>query len=436
MEFSHLEQTVQLAAGQRHEVKGTLKRLINSAGWISADFHNHSTPSGDNTCGTDDRVINLAAEQIEFAPTTEHNRLYDWQPHIEKLGLTKELATVPGMELTGSGAHFNSFPFKPEPFTQDNGAPVWNKDPRITAITLQNHQGLNHDQWLQINHPDMVENFIDRDGDGRADGGYIGLGSLIDAVETLNGRTAAILSGAPFAISKNNQGKESITYNSEFIWLQLLNRGAAYWCVAVSDAHSVHGNGVGGWRMFVKSSTDDPSKIDWREISRNAKAGKIVVSTGPYLEVTTADGTIAGGLTRATDGIDVHVRVQCTDWIDIDRVQVLVNGRQIKSLNFTRQSHPQWFREGVVRFDQNIRVPLSEDSHIVVVACGENYDLSTGFGSSSQAKWRPCAYNNPIFVDIDGGGFTPNGDNLGFPLPVKKLAVEDAKRMLGAAGVQ
>jgi hypothetical protein len=426
IEFNHAEEIVTLAAGESHRVKHTLKRIVDTSGWISADFHNHSTPSGDNTCGTDDRLINLAAEQIEFAPTTEHNRLFNWQPYIERLGLAEELATVPGIELTGSGAHFNSFPFKPVPLTQDNGAPVWNKDPRMSALTLRDFQGLNADRWLQVNHPDMVEDFIDRDGDGRADGGYVGLGRMLDAVETLNGKTAGILAGAPIWINK-----DKVNYNGEFIWLQLLNRGARYWCVAVSDAHSVYGNGVGGWRMFVKSSTDQPARIDWREISRNAKAGKIVVSTGPYLEVTAEDGTIAGGSTRATDHLNFHVKVQCTDWIEIDRVQVLVNGRADPRLNYTRQSHPEWFRDGVVRFDQMITVPLSQDSHLIVVACGEHYDLSTGFGSSPQAKWRPCAYNNPIFADVDGGGFQPNGDTLGFALPVKKISLEEARTMLG-----
>ena len=99
--------------GKTAEFKGTLKRLVDTTGWVSADFHNHSTPSGDNTCGTDDRIINLAAEQIEFAPTTEHNRLYDWRPHIERLKLTEELNTVSGVELTGQGPHMNAFPFQP-----------------------------------------------------------------------------------------------------------------------------------------------------------------------------------------------------------------------------------------------------------------------------------------------------------------------------------
>jgi hypothetical protein len=435
IEYTHLRQTVSVEPGKTVRVEGTLKRVVNTPGWVSCDFHNHSTPSGDNTCGTDDRIINLAAEQVEFAPTTEHNRLYDWRPHIEKLGLKDQLKTVKGLELTGSGAHFNSFPFEPVPHTQDNGAPVWSKDPRLNAITLRDWQGVNADRWIQINHPDMVENFIDRDGDGRADGGYVHLGQMIDAVETENGigmnYGMSILADAPFVIGRNaTTRQEEVRYVTEFVWLQLLNRGHRMWGVCVSDAHSVYGYGVGGWRMYVPSSTDHPADVDWKEIARNAKAGRAMLTAGPYLEVEANDGTKPGASTRATAFIDLKIRVQCTDWIDIDRVQVLVNGRQRKDLNFTRKSQPQMFSDAVLKFDQTIRVPLSEDAHLIVVATDEDSDLTTGFGTSPQAKMRPTAYHNPIFVDTDGNGFTPNGDTLGWDLPVKKLTVDEVKRML------
>ena len=145
----------------------------------------------------------MCAEHIEFAPTTEHNRLYDWRPHIERLGLATFMQTVPGLELTGTGAHFNSFPFKPAPFTQDNGAPVWARDPRITAITLRDWQGAEPDRWVQINHPDMVEDFIDHDADGQPDGGFHGLATLIDGVETQNYSTSELLGGRPFRVIRD-----------------------------------------------------------------------------------------------------------------------------------------------------------------------------------------------------------------------------------------
>ncbi len=434
IEFSHLDKEVTLAAGQTFAFSGKLTRLVDTRGWVSADYHNHSTPSGDNTCGTADRIINLAAEQVEFAPTTEHNRLYDWRATIDRLGLAAEVQTVPGMELTGRYAHFNSFPFQPVPLTQDNGAPVWNDDPRITAITLRDWQGAEPDRWVQINHPDMVKNFIDADSDGRADGGFRGLAQLIDGIETENGGGSEILSGRPFTIGKNKEGKEAVSTLREFIWLQMLNRGHRYAAMAVCDAHAVHGNGVGGWRMYLPSKSDEPAKIDWRENSRHAKAGHSYLTTGPFLQVTTDGGAGPGETVRTIGGaVKLHVRVQCTDWIDIDRVQVLVNGRALPQFNLTRAASPKMFKDGVVKFDATIEVPLAEDAHLIVVATGEHSDLSIGYGTSDQAKMHPLAYHNPIFVDVDGHGFTPNGDTLGFPLPTAKMSVEEARRQLEAA---
>ena len=429
IEFSHLEQKVTLAPGATFDFTGQLQRLVDTRGWVSADYHNHSTQSGDNVCGTPDRIINLAAENIEFAPTTEHNRLYDWRPIIYQLGLSNEIQTVPGIELTGQLAHLNSFPFKPEPFTQDNGAPVWDLDPRTTAITLRDWQGVEPDRWVQINHPDMVKDFIDSRGAGRVDGGFHGLAELIDGIETQNGSSTDILAGQPFRIGKNSQGKEAVQPIREFIWLQMLNRGHRYAAMAVNDAHTVYGNGVGGWRMYMPSKSDNPAEIDWRENCRHAKAGHSYLTSGPFLQVTTEDGTGPGDTTRAVNGgVKLKVRVQCTDWIDIDRVQVLVNGRAPAALNFTRAANAKMFKDGVVKFDETIEVPLHEAAHLIVVALGEHSDLSIGYGTSSQARMRPCAYHNPIFVDFDGHGFKPNGDTLGFPLPVAKLTVEEAKR--------
>jgi len=416
IEYDHAERVIEVRPGETTSVEVELARIVSTPGWVSTDFHNHSTPSGDNYCGTDDRVINLAVEQVEFAPTTEHNRFYDWGPHIERLGLVKELRTVPGIELTGPNAHFNAFPFKVTPFAQDGGAPRWQHDPRLNAIVLRDYQDGGPFRWVQINHPQVGKFFRDRNADGIADGGYAGLDLLIDGAEvwSLN-----ILDPNPKVRTVLN-GKENIYENRTFAWLQLLNQGIRMNCVSVSDAHAVFGNSCGGWRTYVKSSEDQPDKLNVDEVIRNSKAGRMFVTTGPYLEVRLDDGTEIGGSTVARGPVKLRVKVQCTDWIDIDRVQVLVNSRLEPSLSFTRQSHPELYKDGVVKFEHDIPIALTEDAHLIVAAVGESFNLRTGYGKSTQAWWRPCAFTNPIYVDLDGHGFEPNGDTLGHPLPLGK----------------
>ncbi|MEZ5326587.1 MAG: CehA/McbA family metallohydrolase [Verrucomicrobiales bacterium] len=431
-EYSHYAAEIEVKAGETSTIETALQRMVDTSGWVATDFHNHSTPSGDNTCKTDDRIINLAAEHIEFAPTTEHNRIYDWAPHIASLKLEDYISTIPGLELTGSGAHFNTFPLKPEPTKQDGGAPVWDPDPRINALALRQLQGYNSDRYIQINHPDLAENFVDRDGDGAVDGGFAFLGGLIDAYETQNYLGVGILKKDPVEVRPPFSGGSRVKYNREFIWLQFLNQGMRVWGVAVADAHSVWGNGVGGWRTYVQSSKELPKEIDPKEMAANAQKGRMMLTTGPFLTAIVNGSALPGDEIKLnSDKVALAVRVQCNDWLDIDRVQILVNGRQDENLNFTRATHPAMFADGVVKFDQTIDVPISGDTHLIAVAMGENFTLKTGFGNSTQSEMQPCAYHNPIFIDHGGDGFTPTKDTLGHPLPVKGLTPDKVRRLLG-----
>lgn len=439
-EFDMVERRVELAKGQQVRVEATLKRTVDTRGWVSTDFHAHSSPSGDNYCGTDDRIINFVAEHIEFAPTTEHNRIYDWQPHIERLGLTRQLKTIIGIELTGAFQHLNAFPLTRDPLAQDGGAPVYNYDPRINALVLRNwgapsqfpggsqhdtyqnarvgvpYFGGGPDRWVQVNHPSVGRVFFDRDGNGVEDGGFTGFEKMLDAAEVWS---EDILAGSP-TIERSYQGKKVKAPNRTFGWLQMLNQGRHIWCVAVSDAHRIFGNGVGGWRTYVPSSTDEPGAIDPTEIIRNAKAGRMMITNGPYLEVTTKDGLPIGSTIHAEGGVELRIRVQAPDWLDIDRVQVMVSGRQPEEYNFTRKRHPAMFKDGVVRFEQTVRVLLQRDEHLIVAAIGEHSDLGKGWGRSPYGRMRPVAFTNPIYVDVDRDGFKANGDTLGHPLMTAK----------------
>ena len=78
----------------------------------------------------------------------------------------------------------------------------------------------------------MIENFIDRDKDGQADGGYRGILSLIDAIETENYRDAQILYPASYRITRR-ASREQVSVVREFVWLQMLNRGLKTWGIAV-----------------------------------------------------------------------------------------------------------------------------------------------------------------------------------------------------------
>ena len=68
-----------------------------------------------------------------------------------------------------------------------------------------------------------------------------------------------------------------------------------------------------------------------------------------------------------------------------------------------------------------MEITLKEDSHLIVVAAGEKSSLNRIYGSQWGNK-SPVAVSNPIFVDVNSGGFTPNKDTLGYPLLKKFTA--------------
>ncbi|HWB13849.1 MAG TPA: CehA/McbA family metallohydrolase [Pirellulales bacterium] len=408
---------LEVERGNVTPLTAVLIRSVQTPGWISADFHSHSSPSGDNTSSQLGRVLNLLCEHVEFAPCTEHNRLSTYEPHLERLQARHLLATCTGIELTdnpGDVNHHNAFPLIRKPRTQDDGAPLSDADMEVKIERLALWDG-NSEKLVQQNHPDIGHLFYDKDGDGKPDGGFSKAFGFMDVIEVHPPRMIfqpAIVSGAkPYN-------------NTIFNWLQLLNQGYRIPGVVNTDAHyNFHGSGF--LRLYLASPTDDPAKLETLDMVHAAEHGHMVMTSGPYLEVLLAadeagkkqTGTAGDDLSLPDGKATLKVRVQCPNWFDIDRVQVFLNGRPEPSLNFTRSTTPERFAGGTVKFDQSLPLSLAADTHVIVAAAAEKSTLGPVMGPD-HAKDMPIAVSNPIFVDVDGNGFKANGDTLDAPLPV------------------
>jgi hypothetical protein len=400
-----------------------LKRSVRSPGWVSAEYHSHSTPSGDNTSDQRGRVLNLLAEHVEFAPCTEHQRIDSYLPHLRSLAANRWMATCTGMELTGKPLpinHQNAFPLIHKPRTQDGGGPRVDPDP-VAQIERLAYWDNKSEKVVQINHPNLVQMMGDADLDAKVDQGFKKMFEFVDVMEV---HPPEKIFQVPDELpTRGNRG------NVIFNWMQLLNQGHRIVGVVNTDAHyNFHGS---GWiRNYVKSSHDDPSKIDVMEMVENSKKGKIIMTTGPFLEVvlqpvatalpSTADTVGPGDDVGAPGGkVKLSVKIQCANWLDVNRVQVFLNGRPDSNLNFSRRSHPKRFSNGSVKFQEELQIELARDTHIIVATIGEGLQLGAIYGPK-QGNRPPCAVSNPIFVDVDGNGFQANGDRLQSPMLYKK----------------
>lgn len=420
-EYDAVFKTIEVARGKETELSATLIRVVDTTGWVSSDFHSHSSPSGDNTSMQVGRVLNLLCENVEFCPCTEHNRISSYVPHLKELGVEHLMATCSGMELTGSLGtvnHQNAFPLNHMPRTQDGGAPVIDTNPvaQIERLALWDDKS---DKLVQENHPNLFQILGDKDLNGEPDGGFAAMFGFMDVIEV----------HPPEAIftKPEKDAKGRLSRNPIYHWMQMLNLGYRIPGVVNTDAHyNFHES---GWlRNYLKSPTDDPAKIDTMQMVHTSEAGHIVMTTGPFMEVvlrpqkkSITPAGIPGDDVIAPDGkANLSVRVQCSNWLDINRVQVFVNGRQQEDLNFTRRETPAHFGNGVAKFEYDIPLELAEDAHIIVAAIGEGLQLGRIMGPRWGEK-PPVAVSNPIFVDVDGDGFKPNGDLLDVPLPLSGM---------------
>ncbi|HYE18350.1 MAG TPA: CehA/McbA family metallohydrolase [Tepidisphaeraceae bacterium] len=407
-EYDAAWRTLKLAPGKTATIRARLPRVVDSAGWVSADFHNHTTLSGDNSTQVEGRLAALIAEGVEFAPATEHQRITSYKPYLKAMNAEQFMGTSDGIELTGTPlplAHANAFPLKEVPRTQFGGGPKIDKDPRTQMRRLRVHDD-NAEKLVQQNHPDIGWLVYDKDGDGKHDSGYMTL-EYTDVIEVW---APSILKFKPTRKIKGN-----LINDRAFNWLQLLNQGYRLPGVANTDAHHCF-HDSGAIRNWVRSATDDPAAVNEMDVVRAAKRGNVVMSSGPFLDVS-LDGAGPGDDLRLAGPGKLKARVQCPNWFDVDRVQVLINGRPDPALNFTRATHPAMFGDGVVKFDQTLPVTIKSDAHVIVIAAGENSSTGPVMGEGD----IPLAVSNPIYVDTDGDGFKPaRDDTLGAPLPVKR----------------
>ena len=417
-EYHSVSRTLEIVPHQIASLKVPLKRVVDTTGWISTDFHSHSSPSGDNTSDQYGRVENLLCEHVEFAPCTEHNRISSYLPHLQRMQLSHLMATCSGIELTGSPTpvnHQNAFPLHRHPHTQNGGGPRSASHPavQIERLAMWDQAA---DKLVQMNHPNLHQIYGDVNTDGESDKGFREMFRWTDVVEVHPLETI-------FKDIANNPPVGRRKRIALFQWLQLLNQGYRIPAVINTDSHYNH-HGSGWRRNWIASSTDDPATISTEEVVRQAEAGHIVMSTGPFLSVSgsskSAQGAaIPGDDLRAPGGqVTLKVRVQCPNWLDVNRVQVFINGRPSPQHNYTRKQSPEMFGKltDIRKFDASVSLTLEHDAHLIVATIGEGMTMERVMGRRFGNR-PPTAVSNPIFVDVDGNGFQPNGDELGLPLP-------------------
>lgn len=398
---------ISAVAGADAKVSVTMKRAFSTPHYIIGDLHNHTTGSGDSNADIESRVINMAASGIEFAPATEHNRITTYSGVIKKLGLQKYMASAAGIELSGRPGPGNTnhqigFPLTIQPDKRGYGAPKTDKDPYVQIKRLYDYDGGKF-KLMQQNHPDISQLYFDKNGDGIRDKGY-GTEQFTHVMEIRES-----MLDLPEAVNGGDANTRS------FQWLQMLNLGYKIFGTANTDAHAV-GNATGSMFNYIYTNKDTPETIDAVDIAHQVKSGRLIMSNGPFMTVS-VNKALPGDEIKAVGGkVAINIHILTSNWCTINTVQILVNGKSDSTLTFTKKKSPALFPAKTEAFKKELSLTLKNDAHIIVLAYGENESVGLVNGGK---KMAPIAVSNPIFVDADGAGFTPNNDMLGQPLPAK-----------------
>jgi hypothetical protein len=479
-EYSVVLKRVTVTAGQTSPVDFRLKRVLKTTNALSADFHVHSGRSLDASAPLRDRVAAFAAEGVEVMVATDHDKHVDYAPIISAFGLASRLRSIIGNEMTGSVPNDPAFPNSighinawPLPLDKDQSRDSAIQDEYVAPNFVFKRLRDQGAEVVQYNHPragvsglttigifnnigcNRCENDIDvscsQDSDCPAapppqnctcvgyqpdrtigtapndillDKGVIGPGSPDnpDGTRNIDFDVMEVMNG-----SKDNDfpGLRQVRRD----WLSLLNQGIYRPGTAVSDSHRITVEHAGWARTYVFGVGDDPAAFGTTAFDNQVKAGRMLMSGGPYVECS-ARATNAhlqpagpGDLLSVTNGkIRLKVKVTSPAWMPVEEVRVIANGFIVNSFDGTTTPHvrpvPANFQSTgrTRRFNASLTFFLIEDTYFICEAGAKLpasvNDLPTPppIVDIVEPDVVPFAATNPIFVDTNGDSdFDPPG---------------------------
>jgi len=127
-EYSIRRQFVTIRPGTVTDFVAALARVVDTTGWISADFHVHGPNSVDAPATYNARVRSMVAEGVELVTATDHDHITDYNPTINHLGLRPWIKGQVGIEVSPLDyGHFIGFPLKYNELASQNGAFNWRR---------------------------------------------------------------------------------------------------------------------------------------------------------------------------------------------------------------------------------------------------------------------------------------------------------------------
>jgi hypothetical protein len=438
-EYSRFAERIAIAAGSAVVVDAVIGPVLDTAGALGGEFHQHSLGSIDAAVPVPRKVLENATEGVEIAVSTDHDNVVDFRPFVDALGLAPHVVAFAGNEVSYQAiGHFNAWPWTIDPADplRDVGSRLWWQK-TLPELYADIRAGAGPDAIVQLNHPRsagagvLAALSFDPTTGRRLPRDpprlptlpprvYEAWSPAFDAIEVNTNLGDPALFTADGAAELARRADEDATSVPTLAdWFGLMGSGLPIAAMGNSDTHGVN-EGVGYPRTFLfvdgVGGTDDPARLSATELQATIRAQRTAVAQGCLLTLT-VDGVARMGhadVVAAADARRVHARLQAPAHVGVGRLELYVNGRvqplvsDGATVGVDASGVLSLLLDGIAgvqpasRLDHAVvGLPLDVDSVVVAVSRGGRGLAPTGGGET-------ICVSPPLYVDVDGDGrFTP-----------------------------
>jgi hypothetical protein len=389
-EYELVRQIVNVQSGQSTEVAAELEHSVDTTGLQCGDFHIHTWASNDSGDDSLDKVAQGVADGLELPVRSEHEFVADFTSEIAALDIAPFAAGFGSIELTSMElwGHMGVFPLTPDPTKANNGAPLWQSFPTADAldrefltlsppVVFDAVRARPEAPLVIINHPRGATNYFDYVGYDPATG-------LADDVEEFDTKFTLV---EVFNDSDWVASRERIVED----WFGLLRAGRKVFAVGSSDSHSLTGSPIGYPRTCLDVGTDDPRQLTASGVRDVLGAGRASISGGIYVSAAIGNAGPGETVTGAGSPMNVDVVVRAATWIDVDEIEVVVDGVTVDTIPILPgDADPN---DPTIRYAKPVSIQSVATGGFVVIAAYGDANLEPVHPGR-----KPFGVTNPIFI--------------------------------------
>lgn len=399
-EYSRHEQEVIFLAGTTRQFHLSLRRLVDTSGYVAADLGVLTTHSHGAMVSPLDRARTAVTEGLEFLVTTDHGTVTDLAAALQEADVDLPLTVARGERILApdsspEGDQVGSWAVFPLPEDLAGRS-------AFAGATFSSHREVL--RRLRERFPEALIAALNPTREGQSP--FLHMGYHYDPMDRKYHPPAqpATAEDCDFDLFEvfSDRDLGRMRHNLD-LYYELLREGHRLTAIGSANSRFAGLEEIGYPRTYVAANDADPRAIDPAEVFASLRAGNAVVTTGPWIEFSILDQPIGSMiLWEPGEPIEIDLRVVCPRWMQLAYVDVCKEGVFVSRRTFLEPA------EGPVydwRPEEGRNRYMVRSDHIFTVEVKGRQPLSPMNPLNLMPQpFEPWAMTNPIWIDTDGNG--------------------------------